>query len=150
MLAAHRDRDFLTICSVLLDEIRQLGLHAIRIVEVNEESSSTIDRNLTSHSVTDEANPLNFIAHRGHMRWLQPSVITGINLRKEWRANVDCVRDIVVLGWSQLVITLDPCNLIDTPWRRCGQIVKSLYALMIYAEGRRLFERVATLVIRHH
>ena len=65
--------------------------------------------------VTDEANPLYFIAHRGHMRRLQPSVLTGVNVWKGRRVNVDCISDIVVLGWPQFVTAIDSGNSVATP-----------------------------------
>ena len=96
---SHRDRDFRTMRLFLLCVIKKLGIQAIRIVEVNGERSSAIVRNSPTHPVTDETNPLYFIAHRGYMRWLQPSILTGVNLWKNWRTNFDGVRDITVLGW---------------------------------------------------
>ena len=55
---------------------------------------------------------------------MQPSVLPGVNFRKDRRANFDCVRDIVVLGWPQFAAALNPVDLIAAPCRLCVQIAK--------------------------
>ena len=59
--------------SVLSDEIRKLEIPAIRIVEVNDESSAAVVRNFVLGQVNGETDPVYFVAHRGHMRWIQPT-----------------------------------------------------------------------------
>ena len=124
VLTAYRDRDFRTICLFSVGGITQLGIHDIRIVEVNADSSATIVRNFTIFPVTDESDPVYFIAYRGHMRRMQPSILTGIELWKEWMSNSDCIRDITVMGWVDFPETLNTSDLVAAPCRRCGQVVK--------------------------
>ena len=50
--------------------------------------------------------------------------LTAINLRKYWRTNFDCIRDIAVIGWLEYVASMDSGNMVDTPCRRCGKLAK--------------------------
>ena len=97
VLAAHLDRDFRTIRLFLLDGLQVSDIQETRIVEVNEARISSVVRNSPLIQVNGEIAPLYSIAHRAHMRWLQPTVHTRLNLREDWRRNFDRIRDIKVL-----------------------------------------------------
>ena len=117
-------RDFRAICLFLLDDVLKLEIQAIRIAEVNEDSTSTIVRNLALSKVCDGSNPLYFISHRGHMGWLHPSVITGIQLWKDWRSNFDCILDITVMNWQQFALSIVLSTIVPMPCRGYGQAAK--------------------------
>ena len=55
------------------------------------------------------------------MRWLRPSVLTGIHLWKEWRTHFDCIRDITVMNCGQFTASIGPSTTSHLPCRRCGQ-----------------------------
>ena len=124
VLPPHHDRDFRAICLFLLGELLDLKIQSIRIVEVSEDSTSTIVHNFAISEVYGESNPLFFVAHRGHMRWLQPSILTGIHLWKEWRVSFDCIHDITVMNWGRFSSIIIPPTIAPLPCRRCGQSVK--------------------------
>ena len=111
VLTPHHDRDFRTTCLFLLDEISELAIQAFRIVEVSDDCTSTIVHNFQISAVEDETNPIYCIAYRGHMRWMQPSVLTGRNLWKEWRNQFDCIREIMAINWVTLLETMEPSTL---------------------------------------
>lgn len=58
------------------------------------------------------------------MRWPPSSVTTGAQLWKYCRSQFDRIRDIGVVSWGQFAESLDPSKIVDTPCRRCGEIVR--------------------------
>ena len=103
VLKAHRNRDFRTICLLLIDEMQKLELQSIRIVEVDEDSRSTAVRNFVISEAAGGSGHLCFISHHGRVRWTQPSIPQGINLWKDRRGQFDCARDINVANADQFV-----------------------------------------------